>query len=76
MTKEQLSKYEELSNAVDAAHEDLTDAIQKLAAMSIGANERAIDYVIRLENAMHDAIKCKKSLEQAQADKKAFVVAL
>lgn len=76
MTNEQLNQYEALSKDVDQAHENLTHVVAQLVGMQIRGDETVWHYVTRVDK-VREAIKiCCSCLEEAKANKRAFVMSI
>jgi hypothetical protein len=76
MTKEQLDRYEELSDAVELAHELLTAAMLQLAIVRPGNVEKPIAYLHRMDSCFREGAYWRKRLAEAKAAKKAFIASL
>ena len=76
MTKEQLDRYEELSDAVELAHELLTEAMLQLAMVDPHRDEKPKIYLQRMESCFSEIGYWRKRLAEAKATKKAFVASL
>jgi hypothetical protein len=74
MTNEQMDKYEELSTAVDQAHDNLTDVVAQLVGMQIREDETVGYYVIRVDRVREAIAIYRRRLEEAKANKRDFVM--
>jgi hypothetical protein len=74
MTNEQIDKYEELSKAVDIAHENLSDAIFRLCAVQKLHDESVYSFSSRIEEACNNVQLYRRYLMEAQGKKRAFVM--
>lgn len=76
MTKEQLDRYEELSDAVELAHELLTEAMLQLAIVRPRDVEKPKSYLQRMESFFSEVAYWRRRLDEAKAAKKAFIASL
>jgi maltodextrin utilization protein YvdJ len=74
MTNEQMDKYEELSTAVDQAHDNLSDVVAQLVGMQIREDETVGYYVIRVDRVREAIAIYRRRLEEAKANKRDFVM--
>jgi hypothetical protein len=76
MTNEKMNHYEALDRLVDMANENLTDVVGQLIGMRLREDETVGNYVHRVD-AVREAIDIYRArLEQAKADKRAFVMSI